>query len=175
MNESVSLSQLNTIECDEFVHLLSDIFEHSPWIPRYAWKCRPFESVSDLHSSMVTVVESSTEDEQLGLLRAHPELAGKEARDGVLTESSTSEQSQAGMNALSKDELLEVAQLNSQYLEKFKFPFIIAVLDNTKEDIFRKWNLRLSNRRELELKTCLEQVYLIGKLRLTALTGEAIN
>ena len=175
MNEQVSLSHLNTIECEQFEHLLADIFELSPWIPRRAWEYRPFGSISDLHSKMVTVIENSTEDEQLGLLTAHPELAGKEARDGVLTESSTNEQAQAGLNALNKDELLEVSQLNAQYLDKFGFPFIIAVLDNTKDDIFRKWKQRLSNNRDLELKACLEQVYLIGKLRLTALTGEAIN
>jgi 2-oxo-4-hydroxy-4-carboxy-5-ureidoimidazoline decarboxylase len=175
MNKSISLSQLNTIECDEFVHLLADTFEHSSWIPRCAYKFRPFESFSDLHSKMVAVIKSSTEEQQLSLLRAHPELAGKEARDGALTESSTSEQSHVGMNALNNDELLEVDQLNSQYLQKFKFPFIIAVLDNTKKDIFRKWNQRLSNSYEYELKTCLEQVYLIGKLRLAALNNEKIN
>lgn len=68
MNERVSLSQLNTFECDKFVHLLGDIFEHSSWIPRCARKCRPFESVSDLHSKMVSVIESSAENAQLGLI-----------------------------------------------------------------------------------------------------------
>lgn len=171
MNETNSLSQLNTIECDEFVHLLADTFEHSSWIPRCAYKLRPFESISDLHSKMVSIIKSSTEEQQLSLLRAHPELAGKETKVGVLTECSNGEQSHVGMNALSRDELLKVDQLNLQYLEKFKFPFIIAVLDNTKKDIFRKWNLRLSNSYEQELKTCLEQVYLIGKLRLSTLNN----
>ena len=175
MNESISLSQLNTIECDEFVHLLAGTFEHSSWIPRCAYKLRPFESFSDLHSKMVAVIKGSTEEQQLSLLKAHPELAGKEARDGVLTASSTREQSHVGMNDLSHDELLYVAQLNAQYFEKFKFPFIIAVLDNTKKDIFRKWNQRLSNNYEHELKICLEQVYLIGELRLAALNNEKKN
>ena len=175
MNEQVSLSQLNTIECDKFVHLLADIFEHSPWIPYRAWDYRPFESISDLHSKMRIVVKASTEEEQLGLLKAHPELAGKEAKSGVLTESSTNEQAHAGMNALSQDEMLEVSQMNAQYSEKFGFPFIIAVLDNTKADIFRKWKQRLTNSYETEMKACLEQVYLIAKLRLAALTGELIN
>lgn len=175
MTGQITLSQLNAASCEQFESLLADIFEHSSWIPERASDCRPFESLGKLHSSLVEVVEMASTEEQLGLLRAHPELAGKAAQQGELTELSSGEQQQVGMNALSEAELIEVGQLNAQYREKFGFPFIIAVLDNSKEDIFRKWRQRINNDLVTETSACLDQVYLIAKLRLTALTGESFN
>ncbi len=175
MVEPISLSQLNAADCQSFTQLLADIFEHSPWIPRRAWEERPFESVTNLHAKMTALVDAASVDEQLALLKAHPDLAGKEAQEGSLTDLSSREQAHVGMNALSADEMAEVGLLNAQYREKFGFPFIIAVRDNTKQDIFRKWRQRLSNDLSTETQACLEQVYLIAKLRLALLTGESIN
>ena len=172
MSEPISLSQLNNAGRDQFVGLLEDIFEHSSWIPLRAWEDRTFDSIDDLHAKMVAVVDASSAEEQLGLLRAHPQLAGKEARDGALTKLSSGEQQHVGMNALSSVEMAEVRELNDQYQQKFGFPFIIAVRDNTKADIFGKWKLRLANDVDTETRACLEQVYLIARLRLTSLIDE---
>ena len=175
MAEHVSLLQLNSADREQFVRLLGEIFEHSPWIPRRTWDSRPFDSVSHLHEKLVAVVNASSVEEQMGLLTAHPELAGKEAKDGVLTDSSTIEQQSAGLSSLSDDEMSEMDVINAMYREKFGFPFIIAVLDNTKADIFKKWRQRLTNEKETEFTTCLDQIYLIAKLRLTTLTSESIH
>jgi 2-oxo-4-hydroxy-4-carboxy-5-ureidoimidazoline decarboxylase len=175
MVEQISISQLNALECDEFAEILADIFEHSSWIPFRAWDNRPFTSVESLHAALVTIVEASTREEQLGLLKAHPQLAGKEAKSGELTELSNSEQAQVGMNSLNQSQLQEISRLNAAYYEKFGFPFIIAVRKSTRDDIFRIWKLRLENDLESEVKTCLEQVYIIAQLRLADLTGESFN
>jgi len=175
MTPQITLSQINDADSEQFVDLLSDIFEHSAWIPERAWRDSPFNSIQELLGSMVAVVEAATKEEQLALLRAHPQLAGKEADAGKLTKHSTDEQQQVGMNTLSYDEALRVKTLNHDYFEKFGWPFIIAVLDNTKDEIFNKWQQRLSNDQDIELKKCLGQVYLIAKLRLSALFGLSEN
>ncbi len=175
MTLQITLSQINDADSEQFVDLLSDIFEHSTWIPERAWKDSPFNSVQELLGSMVAVVDAATKEEQLALLRAHPQLAGKEADAGELTKHSTDEQQQVGMNTLSYDETLRVKKLNHDYFEKFGWPFIIAVLENTKDDIFTEWQQRLNNNQDIELNKCLEQVYLIAKLRLSALFGPSEN
>ncbi|MFT5504109.1 MAG: 2-oxo-4-hydroxy-4-carboxy-5-ureidoimidazoline decarboxylase [Gammaproteobacteria bacterium] len=175
MGEQISILQLNAVDCDEFATLLVDIFEHSAWIPRRACENRPFASVVALHASLVAIVEASTRQEQLGLLKAHPQLAGKEAKSGELTDLSNSEQALVGMNSLSPTQMQEISGLNSRYYEKFGFPFIIAVRKSTRADIFRIWKLRLQNDIESEIRTCLEQVYIIAELRLADLTGESFN
>lgn len=169
MNSTILLAQLNTVESETFIEMLGDIFEHSAWIPEQTHGFRPFISVSELHARMVQIVKNAPLSDQLNLLRAHPELAGREAIKGTLTKSSASEQSTAGMNSLNPGEMQTVKRLNEQYSNKFGFPFIIAVLDNTKEEIFKKWDERLNSSLEEERETCLEQVYLIAHLRLTAL------
>ena len=169
MPNSITLQQLNEASEPVFIELLADIFEHSSWIPERAVVSRPFENLSKLHESMVNIVKQATEVEQLGLLRAHPQLAGKEAQQGDLTALSSGEQSSVGMNALSSEQMQEVKRLNQQYVDKFGFPFIIAVLDNTRDQIFEKWRKRLNHDYEDEKATCLEQVYLIAQLRLNAL------
>lgn len=169
MSDQISLLKLNSLTSEQFVAALADIFEHSSWIPEGTWKDLPFESIQALHLSMIKVVKSATTKQQLKLLREHPQLAGKEASSGTLTQHSTHEQQSVGMNSLSSKEMQQIKTLNEDYNNKFGWPFIIAVLDNTKDDIFRKWSQRLENEYETELQNCLEQVYLIAKLRLDAL------
>lgn len=169
MSSSVLLGQLNALDSNDFAQRLGDIFEHSPWIAARAWGQRPFVSVDDLHAKMCAVVEAAERDAQLELLRAHPELAGKAARAGELTEASTGEQHSAGLDALDAAQIAEIGQLNRAYRERFGFPFIIAVLDNTREQIFARWRQRLDNDVDAEMATALQQVYLIARLRLEAL------
>ncbi len=153
----------------EFVAALGGVFEHSPWIAERAFASRPFTDTAALHAAMVEVVRGASRDEQLGLLRAHPELAGREAQSGTLTADSTAEQRSAGLNALTRDEMERVLRLNRAYREQFGFPFIIAVRRHTKDRIFAEFERRLGNDAESERLECLEQVYIITRLRLDAL------
>jgi 2-oxo-4-hydroxy-4-carboxy-5-ureidoimidazoline decarboxylase len=168
---SISIADINAMRPDEFVAALGGVFEHSPWIAERAFVRRPFADMAGLHEAMVDVVRSASREEQLGLLRAHPELAGREAQAGTLTADSTAEQRSAGLNALTRDEMARVARLNHAYRDRFGFPFIIAVRRHSKDGIFAEFERRLGNDAETERRECLEQVYIITRLRLDALVA----
>src|SRR5207248_611913 len=113
------LSEINVLALAAYVERLGGVFEHSPWVAQRAWKSRPFASIDALHAAMMKVVAEAGRNEQLALLRAHPELAGREAGEGTLTADSTSEQARLGFTALSREEFLRMAELNRRYREKF--------------------------------------------------------
>jgi OHCU decarboxylase len=149
---------------------LRGVFEHSPWVAERAWPRGPFGSVDALHAAMMEVVRAASREEQLALVRAHPELAGAEAREGALTADSSSEQGRLGFTALSRTELLEMADLNRNYREKFGFPCIVALrLHASRTSVMEEMRRRLGNNAESELKTALEQIGHITRGRLEKL------
>ena len=168
-----SLAAINEMDEAAFVGLLGGVFEHSPWVAQGAWPARPFASIDDLHRAMADVLDAADEAQKLALLRAHPELAGREAEAGTLTESSTVEQSSAGLSALTHEEAVRIKALNVAYRARFGFPFIIAVLNHTKESIFGELERRLANDPATELVTNLQQVLTITRLRLDQLVAGA--
>ena len=165
------LARINGIDEEAFVLLLGGVFEHSPWVARRAFARRPFASRSALHRAMVAVVELASREEQLALLNAHPELAGREARAGALTVSSHAEQSSAGLTAPSPQELARIGELNREYRARFGFPFIIAVRDHDRRAIVAELERRLHEKRETELANSLRQVYRIAEIRLESLVA----
>jgi 2-oxo-4-hydroxy-4-carboxy-5-ureidoimidazoline decarboxylase len=164
-----TLAQLNAMSAPDFVAALGGVFEHSPWVAERALPARPFANLPALHDAMVEAVERAAPAEQLALLRAHPELAGREARAGTLTRDSTGEQQSAGLTALSRAETERIADLNRRYRAKFGFPFIIAVRRHDKAGIFREFERRLALDPDAELANDLAEVYAITRLRLEAL------
>ncbi len=165
----LTLDRVNRMTESEFVAALGGVFEHSSWIAKQAFAGRPFPSVDALHRAMVDAVHATARANQIALLRAHPELAGRAAR--TLTADSTAEQRSAGLDALSRAEIGRIVRLNRAYREKFGFPFIIAVRRYSKDQIFSEFERRLANDPETELGNCLEQVYAIARLRLSAAIG----
>lgn len=163
---SLTLAQVNAMPPEAFRAAFGGVFEHSPWIAERAFAARPFASVAALHGAMSDVVRRASREEQLALLRAHPDLAGKEARAGTMTRDSASEQGGAGLSALARGEMERIDGLNRRYRGKFGFPFIIAVRRHTKDGIFREFERRLENDADTELANGLEQVFLITRLRL---------
>ncbi len=161
-----TVAQLNVLDQSEFVSICGGSFEHSPWIAERAWKNRPFASIGDLHEKLTNVVSQSTTDEKLSLVRAHPDLVSKLARDGKLTRESIAEQTAAGLAKLSADEIAAFERYNAQYREKFGFPFVICARRNRKEAILEAFPRRLANSRETELATALDEVFKIAQLRL---------
>ncbi len=133
------------------------------------WDKRPFASVDAMHAAMVGIVKDAPLPSQLALLQSHPDLAGKEAQSGAMTASSVSEQASAGLNALSKDEMAQIAGYNTAYKSKFGFPFIVAVRMHTKEGIFFDFARRLQNDTQTEYSNDLQNVYAITRLRLKAM------
>lgn len=166
---SLDMNAVNKMDRTAFTKTFGGIFENSPWVAQTAWRSRPFASREELHAAMVEVVEAAPIDKQVALLRAHPDLAGKEAQAGKLTDSSQVEQASAGLNALSKSELARLAKLNTDYRNKFGFPFIIAVRNHSKEGIFFEFERRLANPTDVEFANNLQQVYRITQLRLNKL------
>lgn len=154
---------------EAFVSELGGIYEHSPWIAQRAWNQGPFSAVEDLHKALMSVVEQASQEEQLGLICAHPELAGKEAEEGSLTVASTYEQQGAGLNQCSREELDRLRKLNAAYRSKFGFPCVIAVKGLTRYQIMDTMQSRIANSQETEFRDCLEQIFKIAKFRLDAL------
>lgn len=168
--------QINCMPPADFVAAFGGVFEHSPWVAEHAAAARPFADLDALHRAMIDAVAQAPRDRQLALLRAHPELAGREAQAGALTDASQSEQSSLGLTALSKDEMATMTRLNAEYRAKFGFPCIIAVrLHKTKESLFAAMAARVASDPETELATALGQVAAITRFRLEKLVAPAVT
>jgi OHCU decarboxylase len=163
------MAEINAMDRAAFVQKFGGIFEHSPWVVEQAWDRKPFATLDAMHGAMVDVARIAPAPQQLALLQAHPDLAGKEAQAGAMTASSVTEQASAGLNALSAAEMSEITELNVAYKKKFGFPFIIAVRMHTKEGIFFDFKRRLQNDTQTEFATDLQNVYVITRLRLNKL------
>jgi OHCU decarboxylase len=159
---SVTISELNQLGQNEFVRVVGPAFEHSPWIAEMAWTKRPFATLENLHRAMCETVKNSGEEEQLVLIRAHPDLVGRVA----LTRESAGEQAVAGLNKLTLKEIAMFTVFNRAYKEKFGFPFVICARLNKKEAMLAGFVQRLKNSRAQEIKTALEEIFKIAELRL---------
>jgi OHCU decarboxylase len=169
-----SLKQLNNCDPATFAEILHGLYEHSPWIPQRAAAQRPFRTIDELKLGLQKVVAKATPEEQLGLIRAHPELAGKAAVAGELTPESTGEQAQAGLNLCSPEEFAALHELNAAYNSKFGFPFILAVKGGdskglTRQAIIAAFRRRLRNQPEDEQREALRQINRIAEMRLNTL------
>ncbi|MDH3716160.1 MAG: 2-oxo-4-hydroxy-4-carboxy-5-ureidoimidazoline decarboxylase [Gammaproteobacteria bacterium] len=162
----------DTLDHNDFVTRFGDIFEHSPWIAARTFERRPFLSADVLFAALVDTLNDAPHTERLALLRAHPELAGKVARAGELTENSTHEQSGAGLDRLSDEEYARFARLNAAYRQKFDFPFIIAARHHDKASILQNFERRLGNTVDEEFDTALGEVCKIARLRFDAIVGQ---
>ncbi|WP_182021680.1 2-oxo-4-hydroxy-4-carboxy-5-ureidoimidazoline decarboxylase [Haloquadratum walsbyi] len=157
-----SIEELNNSEKNEFVELLSDVYEESAWVAEQVHSKRPFSSVQALNDAMRDTVDSASRDTQLELLRAHPDL-GEQTE---MTDASETEQASAGLTDLSPAQYDTFQQLNNQYREKFGFPFIMAVKNKSPEVIQTAMEDRVEHERDQEFETALSQVHEIAKLRL---------
>lgn len=162
----ISLTQLNALSSDDFVTTLGGIYEHSDWVPRLILEQRPFLSFENLLIAMRETVSDASDEEKLRLIRVHPDLAGKLARNGALAESSAREQAGLGLDRLRDEEYEEFSRKNENYREKFGFPFIICARLTTKEGVLGEFEDRLKNSREQEISEALIQIHQIARLRL---------
>ncbi len=167
------MSEVNVLKRDAFTAALGGVFERSPWVAERAWPMRPFAGVDALHAGMMRCMRAASREEQLALLRAHPELAGKEAAAGTLTRSSSGEQERLGFTALSRTELERIAALNRSYREKFGFPCIVALrLHATRATVLAEMERRAGNDAQAEIALALEQIGHIARGRLDKLLAE---
>ena len=169
----LTLAEINAMDEDAFVAALGDLFEHSPWVARAALHRRPFASVADLHGRLQRAVRAAPRARQVALIRAHPELAGREARTGELTEASTGEQARAGLDRLSAEELQELEAVNRAYRERFGFPFVVCVGEHTKASMLAWGRARLRHTSDDEVAIALGEIAKIAGLRLRDLVRQA--
>lgn len=158
----MTIGELNALDRADFVAALGWVFEDSPWVAARTWSARPFSSVEALHAAMIGQLARADREEQLALLRAHPDL-GTRAR---ISAASTGEQAGAGLDQLTPDEFERLQRLNSAYRNKFGFPFLFAVKGSTKHDILRALEKRLEASPEDEYEEALRQVHRIARFRL---------
>ena len=165
---SLTLEQFNAVTAARALAYLDGVYEHSPWVIEAALAERPFKSLAQLKLALANIVRTSSRERQLGLVRAHPELA---AKAGALTAESTHEQSTSGLTNCMPDELATLQRLNADYNSKFGWPFILAVrgprgVGLTRAEIIATFERRLQGHPDFELAECLRNVHRIAEIRL---------
>lgn len=170
----MQIAAVNSLEQASFVDRFGGVFEHSPWVAERAWARRPFASADALFRAMHAAVLDAERAEQLALVRAHPELAGREAVAGTMTDHSFGEQGRLGFLALPSEEVARIVELNRRYREKFGFPCIVALaLHGTRASVLAEMERRLGGDAETELGRALEQIGHIARRRLEAMFGSS--
>lgn len=167
----LSLDAINAMDGAAFTAALGGVFEGSAWVAERAWAARPFRDVGALHAAMVAAVREAGPERQLALLRAHPDLAGKAAREGAMAAASVAEQASAGLDRLTDEEYERFGRLNTAYRDRFGFPFIIAVRRHDTTSILTAFETRLRHGAAQERDTALAQVFAITRLRLETMLG----
>jgi OHCU decarboxylase len=162
----VELQQLNTMPAAEFVAHLAGIFEHSPWVAERAAATRPFASREALLEAMRAIVDAAAPDEQMALIRAHPQLGARGLAQATLTAASASEQRGAGLLACTPADFARLDELNATYLRKFGMPFIMAVRGHDHVSIIAHFEARLAHDAADERRAALREIGLIAGFRL---------
>ncbi|MGB7317991.1 MAG: allantoinase PuuE [Planktotalea sp.] len=168
-NPHVRYERPSRMDREMFVAKYGSIFEHSPWIADGAYDLElgpVHDTAVGLHNALCRIFRSASEEQRLGVLTAHPDLAGKLAQAKSLTAESTAEQAAAGLDHLTDDEKVAFTELNTQYVAKHGFPFIIAVRDYDKASILAAFKTRINNARDTEFAEACKQVERIADFRL---------
>lgn len=152
--------------------MFGDLFEHSPWVAARAWRPEGFPDAASMIAAMMAVVEAAPAEEQLRLLRAHPELAGEAALAGALTSDSEREQASAGLDRLEPPEAEAIRRLNAAYRERHGFPFIVCVGHYTKRGVLAELERRTRRSTALERQEALAQIAFIAAERLEKRLGQ---
>ena len=169
---TIAIDELDNCSAIRFVELLGGIYEHSPWVAQLVVEDRPFGSRGALATAMAGAMRRAPEAQRMDLLCQHPELAGRQARAGELTDESKREQRGAGLDQCSIEELARIGHNNTAYRERFGFPFIIAVSGLDRTQIIAAMDRRLDNSPAVEFETALDEVEKIATIRLSALIDD---
>ncbi len=164
-NQQYAIAQLNQMSQGSFTAALGEIWEETPEIANQTWHSRPFKDIDALYQAMVAVVNNMSDAEQVALIKAHPDLGSKTK----MAEASVQEQAGVGLDRLSESEYQRFQFFNQAYKDKFNFPFIIAVKDQTKDSILAAFETRLKNTLGLEKQQALSEISKIAQLRLETL------
>ncbi|MBV8298113.1 MAG: 2-oxo-4-hydroxy-4-carboxy-5-ureidoimidazoline decarboxylase [Candidatus Eremiobacteraeota bacterium] len=167
-----SIAALNAADRATFVAAVGFAFEDSPWIAEAAWERRPFAGLDALHAAMADVLARAPHARKLALIAAHPDLAGRVAREGRLTAASRGEQAAAGLDRLTPEEIARFDAANAVYRARFGFPFVICAREHDRASILSELERRARNEREAEIATALAEIAKIARLRLEDAVSE---
>ena len=156
------ITELNQMSQEAFLQALGAVFEETPAIAQDTWNQRPFADVAELHQRMTNVVRAMSRDEQLTLIRMHPDLGSK----AKMAAASVKEQAGVGLERLDPEEYERFQSLNQAYKDKFGFPFIVAVKNHTKDSILKAFEQRLENTVDVEVEQALSEICQIAQFRL---------
>ncbi|AHG41856.1 OHCU decarboxylase [Pseudomonas syringae CC1557] len=162
----------STLSRDAFTATFADVYEHSPWIAQQAFDqgAGPeLDQLDTLHARMSEILLNATHEQQLALIKAHPDLAGKAAVQGELTQASTDEQAGAGIHLCTPEEFRRFTELNEAYKARFGFPFIMAVKGSDRHKILAAFEQRIHHSPEAEFACALAEINKIALFRLQAL------
>jgi len=162
----ITLDELNRMDRAAFLAALGEVFEHAPWVAETVADARPFIGLNALYDAMTATVRNASADRQMALIKGHPDLAGKAAREGAITDDSKLEQSSAGLDRLTEQEFAAFHKLNDAYHAKFDIPFIVSVRRHGKDSILRQFEKRLANDKTAERQAALNEIFRISALRL---------
>jgi 2-oxo-4-hydroxy-4-carboxy-5-ureidoimidazoline decarboxylase len=169
----LSLAELNSLDHEAFTAALGHIFEHSPWVAERTHVHQPFPDFLTMHTLLCASMRAAPREEQLALIRAHPDLAGRLAQLKQLTAVSAREQSAAGLDALNPKELTEFERLNKAYAARFGFPFIVCARLHDRESIMDEMRARVLNTHAEEHSHALAEIEKIAWLRLQDVVGQS--
>lgn len=161
--------QPTTMNRSDFVAHFADVYEHSPWVAESVFDevlTEQDDHIESLHQRMSDILLAASKDKQLALINAHPDLAGRAAVNGELTEASTSEQAGAGIDKCSEEEFKRFTHFNNSYKSRFNFPFIMAVKGANRYQILESFEVRLNNDSETEFAKAIEEINKIALFRL---------
>jgi len=164
------INKINKLSKSEFIKVFANIFENARWIAEKLYDQKPFNDFKELSSKILNIFEITTEEKQLKILKAHPNLADK-TKIGALTPDSLKEQTNAGLDQCTEEEFNEFKKLNDTY-KKFGFPFILAVKGKTKIEILNIFRERINSDPEKEFDEAVKQVKQIASLRLKELNNK---
>ena len=161
----ILINKINNLSQIKFNEIFANIFEKTKWIAERLYNQKPFNSFEDLCSKMLEIFKTTSKENQLKIIRVHPDLADK-TKISLLNIDSRTEQNSAGLNQCSEKEFREFKNLNNEYKKKFGFPFILAVEGKNKAEILNKFKKRILNSADDEFKESISQVCKIANLRL---------
>ncbi len=161
----ILINKINNLSQIKFNEIFANIFEKTKWIAERLYNQKPFNSFEDLCSKILEIFKTTSKENQLKIIKAHPDLADK-TKISLLNIDSRTEQNRAGLNQCSEKEFREFKNLNNEYKKKFGFPFILAVEGKNKTEILNKFKKRILNSADDEFKEAISQVCKIANLRL---------
>lgn len=153
---------------DAFVERFGPVYEASLWVADAVWPAAVRGALDDpdaMARAMREAVDGAPRAQQLALIRAHPQLAVAAS----MAPASVEEQRGASLDQCSPDELAAFQSLNAAYLDRFGFPFIVAVKGLSRGDILAAFAARLENHAEAEFATAMAEIHRIAGFRIAAL------